>query len=391
MNNYRGEDIFNQYVKNLNEKGLIRQAQRSDEVKALTEEDKLKDSQYKETIELLYGVKPNGKDDDVLDRAHPVPVIGGPSYDRINGLVENLKEQQDIDIGKIFQPQRAKLTQTRYAIELQNQLLSLGHLLDQQEGSEDLVRLADGCADRINKEAIAWIPIAVGIAAVMGFAALVNHLGNHSDIIRDCDSALSALDEALPLVPTISSQMNELKESIIYMEGLVKDILGTNIDSKNLSNVLREEKVKEIAAKINHYKKAANILSTSISSTFIPLISTQRTKNPSTSDFWEGLKDVYHYFIPDEQNNLSKSLEHLATSLQDSIKEMDARQSAINNYVNSNQDKLLQQLQTESGPSELPKEKQKDSTESLMDQLKDSIPSKPNKPNLPPAPGDVKV
>ena len=89
----RRSEIFDEYSKIALKEGFITES----EEKA----DNSGEKSYRETIQLLYDVKPNGKDEKhILDQAHAEsPVIIAPAYDRVNGLVENLFERQDIMVG----------------------------------------------------------------------------------------------------------------------------------------------------------------------------------------------------------------------------------------------------------------------------------------------------
>ena len=124
----RRSEIFDEYSKIALKEGFITES----EEKA----DNSGEKSYRETIQLLYDVKPNGKDEKhILDQAHAEsPVIIAPAYDRVNGLVENLFERQDIMVGIALKRNNGNLTQHRYAKkELTDELIRIGFEMDNKD------------------------------------------------------------------------------------------------------------------------------------------------------------------------------------------------------------------------------------------------------------------
>lgn len=154
-------DIFNEYAKIAIKKGLIKNAEESKELK------KYKDDSYPragsdtiEIIESLYGVKPEKPKsqeykDNIMEVAHPNKVILAPSYDKINGLVENNIERQRIMINIVNKPPNGYLTQHKYAAELAKSLMQIANDMDNRN-IEPLRKLADTCIEQLHKEALSW-------------------------------------------------------------------------------------------------------------------------------------------------------------------------------------------------------------------------------------------
>ncbi|KKN74512.1 hypothetical protein LCGC14_0390290, partial [marine sediment metagenome] len=172
-------EIFEEYEAILVEKGIVKEAQ-----KEPNKPNPRYDSLDLEAIEKLYGVKPNGEEDHIVEIAHPDPVVVAPAYDRINGLVENLLERQDIIAAIALRPNDGKLVQRRYVVahdDLLNELLKTAFMLD-KKGRDDLMKLADDCAGRLLKKklvkiAYSWTDIGEALGVAGGAAAAVAILG----------------------------------------------------------------------------------------------------------------------------------------------------------------------------------------------------------------------
>lgn len=264
----RNSEVFDNYVRISREQGFVSsealQKKADIEGKAPNPNRRGEDLS---TIEIMYGVKPNGKDEDILDQAHPEKCIIAPSYDKLNGLVENLRERQDIMVGIINKAPQAKLTGHKYAgTELQNELISLGFFLDNQ-GDERLCALADSCSERLDEELrkeadFSWSrglagggPLALGLAVAgpagwaigLGVAAgayiltgIYNHLPAINQGIRNnCEKTLKELNDMLK-----DEKYNNIRDNVtemISVIGYVKTIgdktssLGASMPKASLS------------------------------------------------------------------------------------------------------------------------------------------------------------
>jgi len=176
----RKSDIFESFVKIAQEKGLISDTSSEKARKELEKNPRMSALTAKD-IEKLYGVKPEtnkGMDykKNISELAHKEPVVVSPSYDKLNGLVENINERQNILLHIVNKPVNGLLTNHKYAEkELILSLVRLGNSLD----NHDLRSLADMClaqvSHKIEKVAIAplaWAAI-VGVPALLG--AIVAH------------------------------------------------------------------------------------------------------------------------------------------------------------------------------------------------------------------------
>jgi hypothetical protein len=216
-------DIFDEYTRIAIEKGLISNAEDSPKLKRYKKDTYPRiGSDDISTIEALYGVKPDSSieyKDNIMEAAHPNAVVIAPSYDRLNGLVENNIERNNIMCNIALKPTTGNLTQHRYAKkELLMELIRIANDMDNRNHSE-LVVLADDCVSKLTEkkslEKVAFLPWIIGGAAILAGFWLYSHLD-------DPDKGLSAnIDNAL-------DQLNDLKTNSWY-ESDVDDTVQRDI------------------------------------------------------------------------------------------------------------------------------------------------------------------
>ena len=170
-------EIFEEFAKIAQEKNIIQNDSKKS-FKAL-ENNPRADSLSISAIEALYGVKtptiPQMEyKNNIMEVAHPNPAVVSSAYDRLNGLVENNIERQNINLRIVNKNPDGLLTQRKYAE--QQFLLSLVRVandLDNQN-KEQLRKLADDCletaSEKIKKEAIGRGKLYAGLAALIGGA-----------------------------------------------------------------------------------------------------------------------------------------------------------------------------------------------------------------------------
>jgi len=201
------DDISKEFLKIAMEKGLIKEAEESKELK------EYKNSPYPRvgsdsisTIEALYGIKPDAPKDmqyihNIVEDAHPNQVIIAPSYDKLNGLVENLNERQQILINIMHKPVNGNLTHKKYAeSELAYALTRVANDMDNRD-IDQLRVLADTCLEQLNtitKEAIGPLAIVGIAAAVLAAVYLYNHVNDPDQgILANTENAISAVDSLI--------------------------------------------------------------------------------------------------------------------------------------------------------------------------------------------------
>lgn len=149
----RKSEVFEEFVKIAQQKGMVQ----SDETQKKLQKTHRADSLDISAIEALYGVKPNlPKDmeyeDNIMETAHPNSVVTSPSYDKLNGLVENNMERQNIMLHIVNKTPDGLLTQRKYAEK--NLLLSLIKVANDldNKNQKDLRVLADACLLQVSKK-----------------------------------------------------------------------------------------------------------------------------------------------------------------------------------------------------------------------------------------------
>ncbi len=209
----RHSDIFEEFAKIAQERGLISKAD-PDEIRRKLEDDPRIDSLDISAIEALYGIKPDTPKDmeykrNIIEDAHPNAVVVSPSYDKLNGLVENLNERQDILMNIVQKMPDGHVTQRKYAEQqLLLSLVRLGNDLDNQN-KEELRILADVCleqtaslkkkAELISTAAFPFLLVAGTIAATLGALYIQQKLpfinegfrGNNKKLIAEIDDILN--------------------------------------------------------------------------------------------------------------------------------------------------------------------------------------------------------
>jgi cell fate (sporulation/competence/biofilm development) regulator YlbF (YheA/YmcA/DUF963 family) len=213
----RKSEIFENYIKIAQEKGLV-SGVTSEQAKKKLEENPRVDSLSVKDIEGLYNTKPESPKDmkydrNIMEKAHPKSVIIAPSHDKLNGLVENNNERQDIIMHILHKFPGGQLQNRKYAEkELILNLVRLGNDLD-NNNKEELRVLADTCLQQMTKKAAApLIPVAAiltgfgitvaEVAAVIGVIYFQQHHNfinegfekNHEKLITELDDFLNSSD-----------------------------------------------------------------------------------------------------------------------------------------------------------------------------------------------------
>lgn len=237
-------EIFDSFVKIAQEKGLVNDSKSS---KKKLEETGRAGSDDISTIEALYGVKPNAPSGaeykkNIMEAAHPNSVVVSPSYDKLNGLVENNNERQNILLHIVNKPVNGHITHHKYAQkELILSLVRVGNDLDNHD-QDKLRALADHCllqsSDRFEKKGAAALPIAgvAAVALILGSIYLKQHMRFVSDgFIQDNQKLLAEVDDLLTsnsnwgvgyeYTPEFLQVVSELKQKVTEYAGVVGQVL----------------------------------------------------------------------------------------------------------------------------------------------------------------------
>lgn len=186
-------DIFEKYAELAEQRGLI---SKKADLKDKLEKNPRWDSQDISAIELLYGVKPDAPKDmqyekNIAELAHPNAVIVAPAHDKLNGLFENINEQQNITINKLMKPTDGQLTGRKYASdELMRSLVRIANDMDNRN-SDQLRTLADSCIEQLNKKAWVQVALITGVA-ILGGVWLQQHLDMPGGTLEETGKRLKA-------------------------------------------------------------------------------------------------------------------------------------------------------------------------------------------------------
>lgn len=203
----RKSEIFESFVKIAQERGLVSQAEHAEHTeKSFSETNPRMDSLTIEQISKLYNTKPPAPKEmeykrNIIENAHPESVVISPSYDKLNGLVENENEGQAIRARIVMKDPDGHLTNRKYAKkDLLLSLVRVANELDARDNDE-LRKLADVClaqsSGQMQKKAYA-VPVIAAIAVVLGAVYAKQHLRFHSDgWARDYEKAIAEIDDLL--------------------------------------------------------------------------------------------------------------------------------------------------------------------------------------------------
>lgn len=310
-------EIFESFAKIAVDKGLI-------EVNAesWTQEEKFKDSEYKNNIKALYHVDLDSKD--IQDLAHPKNVSVSPSYDKINGLVLTPKQKHNVMVGVVNRPPSGNLLSQMYANahdELLGELVRVGYSMD-NKNIDDLRILADSCSDRITKKA--FLPlIAGGIAAVVALIAIINHTSpSDQGVYNNCEKAIIEIQELKVKMPQISDRIETLISYLKELQRLSHDYnsLGSIDASTPAKLVDAANKNQDKLAITKKYKSGCAYMAGKIPE-YIKLIDSFKMTDDRSFDWWKKIKNVAEYFTADDKQDATLALQTLQDSLKESVAE----------------------------------------------------------------------
>lgn len=343
-------DIFNEYAKKAIEQGLIKEASEvSDET------NQRFDSLSDDDIRSLYDVKPNGEEKHILDQAHPESVYVAPAYDKMNGLVENLFERQDIIAWIATKPNDGKHTQKRYVKanqDLTMALLNTAFLLD-RTGDNELMKLADSCAERLTKQAIAPLVIAGLAVAALAVVGLVNNFGGMVDsgVLVNCERTIEELNDLIDEneLPGKEDDIRSLITDIEYVKSQNEELLSFNIDvGEGESTVKAEiERGKDL---LKNYTKGVQLLSKRID--YIMSTAKAQEESGGAPDWWTrnlgdwavSVKKLWYTWWGSDIGDALTALDTLKDSLSKSISSMTKLYGSIKAKAKAGDQESLEEL-----------------------------------------------
>ena len=244
-------EIFDNFVKIAQDKNII--SNDSKKSKDALEKNPRADSLDISAIEALYGVKPKTETpykNNIMEVAHPSPLVIAPSYDKINGLVENEIERQNINLRIVNKNPDGLLTQRKYAEkEFLLSLVKVANDLD-NKNEEQLRKLADHCLETFSekemvKNAFWGKLIGWGLGIGLGLATTTSHMDY---VAKDFGDATQNL-------------INEIKD-------MIKSSVTIGFGHKYSDDLI--ERLNEVVEKLAELKNSYNIIKP-----IVPLISSK--------------------------------------------------------------------------------------------------------------------
>ena len=310
-------NIEDEYAKIAEAQGLISLAEENDNKPSKDELD---------SIQLLYGVKPNGKEYDrnIMEKAHPETLVISPAHDAMNGVLENNNQRQDMMAYIALKHPNGNFVRQRYVAaysELVKSVVKAGFKLDNSNDVE-LMKLADSCATRLEKQSFAFLPAAAlywgaaGIATLVGAIAAINHTDDsRQNVIANAQRCIKELTDLTGKMP--------VEHIIQSLNGLVDDALGFNaikLDVFTPKSVVEAAKNnKEDIKAAQEYRQKLNHMAVAIPQ-YIEELQTIQPNESAEWDWLQKLKDIARSIVPDDVADSVNALNGLNKAVQEEIR-----------------------------------------------------------------------
>lgn len=301
------------------------------------------DSMSLKDIELLY---PAPSEESIIDQAHPDLVVISPAYDKINGLVENEKQRQAIDIYNVLKgspwggPTQHKLAKKDLLLEL----TKIANFMDSKNNLE-LTSLADECIEDLAIKKEAAIPLIVAglsLAAVLGYGIFINKsLPSDQGIKNNCQKAIDELEDLTEdhqwtqwfhqnVNDTVKSQLSDLKYRLEELKQIAEQY-------NNLEPSFTMRKVSDLAQLKDAGAKAGFLSNIKVVDSYLskikevlPLISNcldglkwsaEHTNTEEDSAWWSTLTKLWRTVSSDDIEDATRYLKTLQESCKKALQE----------------------------------------------------------------------
>jgi hypothetical protein len=264
----RHSDVFEEYARIALEKGLVSNAAEEDEEESSSKDKKPSKEDKKDlsTAEIFYGVKTTPTQE-LLDQAHPKTVVMGPSYDKFNGVVENLNQRHNMMAHIALKNPQILQSNTRYIKahqDLVNETIKLAHFLD-SKNQESLMVLADSCTDSLVKEAGVPGGMKAKLLSVLGLsaAALIGSAigAQYFPASENLKSDLAALTEKLsqviddypqtgPLLAPYIKNVEAMFQDVSFLDDELAKITTRSIEVESITNKKQQAVARHNLAKL---------------------------------------------------------------------------------------------------------------------------------------------
>jgi len=268
MRNNSPSEIFDNYIRIAQEKDLI-SPDAPDKAKKKLEENPRADSLDISTIEALYGKKPNTPKNmeyksNIVEDAHPSPVVLTTSYDRLNSLIENVNERQNIILNIVNKTPDGQLTQYKNAKkDLILSLVRVGNALDNSH-KDNLRKLSDTCLYQMSlkkQAALPYLGIAAGIGAVLGATYLYEHFTSDEGFRENSKKLIDMINLMLAEKDSAENFLGFGEEYSKYFLDQLSS-LGTKVDNILYDYNQAVSQCNLISSKVNKGKDAIELAKT---------------------------------------------------------------------------------------------------------------------------------
>jgi hypothetical protein len=352
-------DIFDNFVKIAIKDKLIESPKDQDNKyteKSFHDTNPRMDSLSIEQIAKLYNNKPETYKDmqykrNIMEIAHPESQVISPSYDKLNGLVENENEGQDIRINISLKKPDGLLINKKYAEgQFIRSLVALANDLD-NNNQVALTKLADTCLNQITKKSkivkIALYPQLFGaLATAIGVLWAKQHLRFHSDgfeqdyqkVTKEINDLLSSnsnwgvgysyTPQFIKIVNTLQAKLETLYSAVSQVFPLIAQIQDPK-DRNDLMAIAKQQATQDAAKAIENLKTVlTNInpyINTVISNFQNPLFKQRAIQNKGVITSVIDSADILHgdnALFADDLDDVSHALQTLKVDINNIIKEL---------------------------------------------------------------------
>jgi len=196
----------------------------------------------------IYRVKPNGEDEkDMVDQAHPDTFVAAPAYDKMNAIVENVKQRHDIMADIATNVPRGVYVHKRYVKarrELFDTLQKNSFRLERENHNPFALNLVTSCTEAVvndestfKKQALAPLVVAGIGVALLAINRLSSEFAEDVGVKRALDYAEEELKDLLEDSPQLSSTLNSILKGVSLLKSVYKKISQINISEPNTSNL----------------------------------------------------------------------------------------------------------------------------------------------------------
>lgn len=259
-------------------------AAQDDASKKALEADRRVDSLTAEKISKLYNLDVNTKGKrNIVEEAHPETVVAFDSYDKLNGVLKNDNQKQDITINILNRKQTGFLVHEKLASQsaLINSLVKTANYLDSRDPA--LAMYCDKILVEFNnsleKEAmlppavLAGILIPAGIVGLMywqqhsssanlGLLENIKRMGNEIDDILNDKAFITGRDYNQEFKNKLTSCKNNLSNILVLYKDLKDKIVGFTFpeNGQELMALSKDLSSQDLITKFNEFKRMATAM-----------------------------------------------------------------------------------------------------------------------------------